>query len=81
MKRVYVTLLLAAPIALAAGIVSFASPCVLPLVPGYLGYIGGMTRQNSARPRTRLLLGVGLFILGFAIIFVTYGALFGAAGS
>lgn len=74
-------LILAAPIALAAGIVSFASPCVLPLVPGYLGYIGGMTRQNSARPRTRLLLGVGLFILGFATIFVTYGALFGAAGS
>lgn len=57
-------LILAAPIALAAGIVSFASPCVLPLVPGYLGYISGMTRQNSARPRTRLVLGVGLFILG-----------------
>lgn len=73
-------LLIAIPIALLAGLVSFASPCILPLIPGYLGYIGGIANPNSSRPRLRLLLGVGLFILGFAVVFVSYGAAFGAAG-
>ena len=73
-------LLVAVPLAVLAGLVSFASPCVLPLLPGYLGYIGGMTGDGSATPRRRLLLGVGLFVLGFAAIFVAYGAAFGAAG-
>ncbi|MEV8027509.1 cytochrome c biogenesis protein CcdA [Cellulosimicrobium sp. BIT-GX5] len=61
-----------------AGLVSFASPCILPLVPGYLGYVGGMGREVSRR---RLMLGVGLFIAGFTVVFVAYGALFGALGS
>ncbi len=72
-------LLLAIPIAIAAGFISFASPCVLPLVPGYLGYIGGF---DSGEPggRRRLLLGVLLFILGFSVVFVLTGILFGTAG-
>lgn len=71
-------LLLAVPLAMLAGLVSFASPCILPLVPGYLGYVGGMGREVSRR---RLMLGVGLFIAGFTVVFVAYGALFGALGS
>jgi cytochrome c-type biogenesis protein len=78
-------LLLALPIALLAGLVSFASPCVLPLVPGYLGYIGGFASapdaSGRARGRGRLLLGVALFVLGFSLVFVAYGAAFGAVGA
>ncbi|HEY9424254.1 MAG TPA: cytochrome c biogenesis protein CcdA [Microterricola sp.] len=78
-------LLLAIPIAVLAGLVSFLSPCVLPLVPGYLGYIGGLTEIPSDKAearavRRRLLLGVALFVAGFTIVFVAYGALFGALG-
>lgn len=75
------TLLLAIPLAVVAGLVSFASPCVLPLVPGYLGYIGGVAEAGDARTaRRRLLLGVGLFVLGFTVVFVALGVLFGTAG-
>jgi cytochrome c-type biogenesis protein len=72
-------LLVAVPIAIAAGLISFASPCVLPLVPGYLGFIGGF---DSGEPggRRRLLLGVLLFILGFSLVFVLTGIVFGTAG-
>lgn len=73
-------LLLAVPIALLAGLVSFASPCVLPLVPGYLGYIGGIAGTGRKTDRRRLLLGVALFVLGFSAVFVTFGLLFGVAG-
>jgi cytochrome c-type biogenesis protein len=73
-------LVLALPIALLAGLVSFASPCVLPLVPGYLGYIGGFTSVADKPGRTRLLLGVALFILGFSLVFVSFTILFGTAG-
>ncbi|KQP96098.1 MULTISPECIES: cytochrome c biogenesis CcdA family protein [unclassified Rathayibacter] len=73
-------LLLAAPIAILAGLVSFASPCVLPLVPGYLAYIGG-NPDLATGSRRRLLLGVGLFIGGFAVVFTAYGAAFGALGT
>ncbi|MET0989461.1 MAG: cytochrome c biogenesis protein CcdA, partial [Glaciihabitans sp.] len=71
---------LALPIALLAGLVSFASPCVLPLVPGYLGYVGGFAGDGEKQDRRRLLLGVSLFILGFSLVFVATGVLFGAAG-
>jgi cytochrome c-type biogenesis protein len=78
-------LALALPIALLAGLVSFASPCVLPLVPGYLAYLGGFTDGRSTvrrgeGGRGRLVLGVLLFILGFAAVFVLFGIAFGAAG-
>ncbi|MEJ3405424.1 cytochrome c biogenesis protein CcdA [Rathayibacter sp. YIM 133350] len=78
-------LLAAIPIALAAGLVSFLSPCVLPLVPGYLGYIGGFTDASTdagqeRRYRARLLLGVALFVLGFTVVFVAFSALVGAVG-
>lgn len=73
-------LLLAIPVAILAGLVSFASPCVLPLVPGYLGYIGGFSSVGDKINRRRLLAGVGLFVLGFTIVFVAFGVLFGTAG-
>lgn len=73
-------LLFALPIAVLAGLVSFASPCVLPLVPGYLAYVGGISDPGAKRDRSRVLTGVALFILGFAIVFVAYGAAFGALG-
>lgn len=73
-------LLLAVPLALIAGIVSFVSPCVLPLVPGYLGYVSGIAGPNQARAKRRIIAGVSLFILGFAVVFVLYGAAFGAVG-
>lgn len=107
-------LLLTVPVALLAGLISFASPCILPLVPGYLAYIGGFTGQTTAtaavagamsgapaggsaatspagtapaatrtaeRPaQRRLVLGVALFVLGFAAVFVLTGFVFGALG-
>jgi cytochrome c-type biogenesis protein len=72
-------LLLGAPVALAAGVLSFASPCVLPLVPGYLGYVGGVDRTGE-RARSRVVLGAALFVLGFSLVFVLTFVVFGAAG-
>jgi len=73
---------LAILVAAAAGFVSFASPCVLPLVPGYLGYVGGFAQQSEMTTRRgRLVLGAVLFVLGFTVVFVTFGVLFGAAGA
>lgn len=76
-------MLLAVPLAVLAGAVSFASPCVLPLVPGYLAYVGGAAGEQTGagRPaRFRLVTGVALFVLGFAVVFVVFGVAFGAAG-
>lgn len=75
-------LLLALLVATAAGVVSFASPCVLPLVPAYLSYVTGVVGLDLADTRRgRLLLGTSLFVLGFALVFVSYGALFGGLGA
>ncbi len=78
------SLLLAIPLALLAGFVSFASPCVLPLVPGYVGVVTGVTGAELEERRTpkhsQVLTGVGLFILGFSLVFISYGALLGYAG-
>lgn len=74
-------LLIAMPLALIAGIVSFMSPCILPLVPGYLGYVSGLTDPGQPKNRRRVLAGVGLFVLGFGAVFTLYGAAFGAVGS
>ena len=73
-------LLIAVPIALLAGLVSFASPCILPLVPGYLGYVGGIAGSGQKADRRRMLFGVLLFVLGFSVVFVTFGMLFGVVG-
>ena len=67
---------LAMPLALAAGLVSFLSPCVLPLVPGYLGYVSGV-----AATRARVILGSILFVLGFTAVFATLGTMAGGIGS
>ena len=86
-------LLAALAVALVAGLVSFLSPCVLPLVPGYISYVTGMSGTDlrtgeSVRPvaggagpaRGRVVLGSVLFVLGFTAVFVAYGALFGGLG-
>jgi cytochrome c-type biogenesis protein len=106
-------LLLAAPVAALAGLVSFASPCVLPLVPGYLSYVAGLSGSELAertpvpaaatvaiadgdtlvrveappvtprrrRVRSRVVAGALLFVLGFTVVFVAYGAAFGSLGT
>ncbi|SPT59946.1 cytochrome c biogenesis CcdA family protein [Actinomadura madurae] len=75
------SLVAAAPLAALAGLVSFASPCVLPLVPGYLSYVTGMTGVDLAEQRRgRLLVGVLLFVAGFSAVFVSYGVIFGGLG-
>ena len=70
---------LAIPIALAAGLLSFLSPCVLPLVPGYLGYVSGVT-SGRERTRGRMLAGVGLFVAGFSVVFLAVSLLVGTVG-
>ncbi len=104
----YGPLLLAIPIAMAAGFLSFLSPCCLPLVPGYLAYVtgtagadaqlgnqtreagAGATTHGTVRLRTvavrtprpsRTVTGTLLFVLGFAAVFTSYGAAFGALGT
>jgi cytochrome c-type biogenesis protein len=86
----------AALVAAVAGLVSFLSPCVLPLVPGYLSYVGGLSGAEAtstdvapsgggvaaqARVRSRTVLGAILFVLGFTVVFVAYGVLFGRLGA
>lgn len=80
------SLLAAVPLALLAGLISFLSPCVLPLVPGYLGYVSGMVGATaSAEPaekpaRNRIVTGTLLFVAGFTLVFVSFGSIFGTLG-
>jgi len=69
-------LVTALPVAFVAGIISFLSPCVLPLVPGYLSFAAGFSAN-----RGKVLLGSILFVLGFSTVFVSYGAIFGGIGN
>jgi cytochrome c-type biogenesis protein len=69
-------LLVAFPIAILAGLISFVSPCVLPLVPGYLSFAAGYSKAKG-----RVFLGSILFVFGFSVLFISYGALFGGIGS
>jgi cytochrome c-type biogenesis protein len=100
-------LLVAAGVAALVGLISFASPCVLPLVPGYLSYVAGLVGTGPATPvapdsaapagpgstatavvrevdarstRRRMVLGALLFVLGFTLVFVAFGAAFGGLG-
>lgn len=112
------SLWLALLVAALVGLISFASPCVLPLIPGYVAYVAGLagsgvhaettiepavasavvgssitpaaprpspanapgSTQPDTASRSRLLLGSGLFVLGFTVVFVAFGALFGGLG-
>ena len=69
-------ILLALPLAILAGLLSFISPCILPLVPGYLAYAAGFSQSKG-----RVLLGSSLFVAGFSLLFISYGALFGGFGA
>ena len=70
---------LAVLVALAAGALSFASPCILPLVPGYLSYVAA-TMSGATKQRVAVIRGTLLFILGFATVFTAAGAAFGGLG-
>jgi cytochrome c-type biogenesis protein len=75
------TMLLAVPVAAVAGLVSFFSPCVVPLLPGYVSYATGLSGADleTAR-RGRMLAGTFLFVLGFTAWFVVLGTATGALG-
>lgn len=80
------SLLLAVPVALVAGLVSFFSPCVIPLLPGYLSYATGLsgadlTTDPTLGRRGRMLAGALLFVAGFAVVFVLLGVAAGSIGS
>lgn len=67
-----------------AGLVSFLSPCVLPLVPGYISMLSGLGVEElraGRTPRGQLLLSALAFVLGFSIVFITFGASASAVGS
>lgn len=90
----YGSLLVAVPLAMLAGLVSFLSPCCLPLLPGYLAYVGGSAGAEAQHHTpniqqgalktvgvSRTMVGTALFVLGFSAVFTIYGAAFGAAGA
>lgn len=70
---------IAIPIAIAAGLLSFVSPCVLPIVPGYLGYVSGVV-AGAERSRWRMVAGAGLFVAGFSLVFLAVFVVVGAVG-
>lgn len=78
------SLALGIPIALITGLISFFSPCVLPLLPGYLSYTTGLSGADIASgnvKRGRMLAGALLFVLGFTIVFVLVGVAGGTFGA
>ncbi len=76
------SLALALPVAALAGLVSFLSPCVLPLVPGYLSYVTGVAGADLASARRgRVVVGSLLFVAGFSAVFISFGVLFGGLGA
>jgi cytochrome c-type biogenesis protein len=75
------SMLLALPIAVVAGMISFFSPCVVPLLPGYLSYVTGLSAAElGSGRRGRMLAGSGLFVLGFSVVFILTGVVFGVVG-
>jgi cytochrome c-type biogenesis protein len=73
-------LLVAVGVAALVGLVGFLSPCVLPLVPGYLSYVAGLSGTDEVRNQRRMVAGSLLFVLGFSAVFVAAGVLFGTLG-
>ncbi|WP_028708830.1 cytochrome c biogenesis CcdA family protein [Propionicicella superfundia] len=79
-------MLVAVPVAVLAGLVSFASPCVVPLLPGYLSFATGLgasqvtAERLAPGARLRMLAGASLFVAGFTLVFLTTGVLVGATG-
>src|SRR5947208_2368135 len=73
-------LLVAAGVAALVGLVGFLSPCVLPLVPGYLSYVAGLSGTDERHHQRRMVTGAVLFVIGFTVIFVAEGLLFGSLG-
>lgn len=69
-------LIAAFPVAFIAGLISFLSPCILPLVPGYLSFAAGFSLN-----RGKVFLGSILFVVGFSVVFVSFGAIFGGLGN
>jgi cytochrome c-type biogenesis protein len=74
-------LLVAAGVAALVGLIGFLSPCVLPLVPGYLSYVVGLSGEDARPSQRRMAFGAVLFVLGFSVIFVGQGLLFGQLGA
>ncbi|MEI2778905.1 MAG: cytochrome c biogenesis CcdA family protein [Tetrasphaera sp.] len=76
---------LALAVAALAGLVSFASPCVLPLVPGFLGYVAGTapggTHAGAEPRRSRVVLGTLLFIAGFAVVYIASAIFLATVGA
>ena len=76
------SLVLAIPVALVAGLVSFFSPCVIPLLPGYLSYATGLSGADLEHARRgRMLAGAVLFVLGFSVVYVVIGFTAGSLGT
>ncbi len=75
------SLLAAAGVAMLVGLIGFLSPCVLPLVPGYLSYVAGLAGSEERPRQRRMLVGALLFVLGFTVVFVAEGALVGGLGA
>ncbi len=70
-------------LAFLAGLLSFLSPCILPLIPSYLSFIGGISLLELQRNRTMRLsifLQTLFFVLGFSVVFITLGVLFSSTG-
>jgi cytochrome c-type biogenesis protein len=72
-------------LAFLAGVVSFLSPCVLPIVPGYVTFVTGMTLEemeaDRSRARAQAAIHSGLFVLGFSLVFIALGATATALGA
>ena len=61
-------------VAFGAGLISFLSPCVLPLIPGYISYISGSSLNELIEKKNVNLIPIILFTVGFSIVFIVFGA-------
>jgi cytochrome c-type biogenesis protein len=73
-------LLVAAGAAALVGVLGFLSPCVLPLVPGYLSYVTGLSGAGTVPEQRRTIIGAALFVAGFSAVFIASGAILGVVG-